>query len=879
MPLPGILRAGACFLLDQLNSKIISLFFTPIGKLMGQYIHLSLSRKKLIIMKKLMATPSKGQLQIVVIILLFVVITFSYFPSLLTGNVLDAHDLKTWAGMKNEIDEYRAKTGDEALWTNSMFGGMPAYLITTKYPAQITLYILNAVYDIPFPANLFIVNFALFFLLGLVFGINRWVSFTGSLAYGFTSFAFVLIDAGHASKFQTLMFFSLVVAGFYLAYNNRQYLGSLLTMIGLALMINSNHLQMTYYAGIMASVIVATYFVYALKEKAVPSFIKTSGMLAVAAIIAVGINLSLLYTTYEYSKFSTRGKSDLTVSNTNQTSGLDRDYILNYSYDAGEAVTAFIPRFKGGGMSEPLGENSAVFKLIESNQGKAKAKEYTKSLPLYWGSQPIASGPFYFGAVLCFLFVLGLFLVHSKEKWWIAAVVAVSFLLSLGKNLPFLANFMIDYFPGYSKFRDVKNIIVIQQFAMALLGMLAIKEVYLRKIDSKKFIHALKYSFAITGGFALIFAVIPALAGNFRGDTDVQLAQSGWPQQFIDALIADRKSVLRMDAFRSFVFVALAAAGLWAFWTKKLKAQYALVLWVVLILADLWPINKKYLNEGSFVAKRKAESPYIPTKADGIILQDKDPNYRVLNLGVSTFNDTSTSYFHKSIGGYHGAKMKRYQEMIEQHISREMQEIGTRLRNIKSQEDIDAVFAGLNSLNMLNTRYVIYNTEAAPITNTHALGNAWFVDNYKIVANANEEIASIKTLNVENNAVIDRAFEKELSGKTFRTDAQAKIELKSYAPNKLVYQSNSTSEQLALFSEIYYPKGWIAKIDGKETSHFRANYILRSMVVPAGNHEIVFEFKPQSYKTGNAVSLASSILLIVAIGGVVFIEYKRRKEK
>jgi len=829
-------------------------------------------------MKKLVANPSKGYTQILIIILLFVVITFSYFPQLFTGKALDAHDLQTWSGMKKEIDDHRAKTGDEALWTNSMFGGMPAYQISTKYPTQITSSILNAIYAIPLPANLFILNFALFFLLGLVFGVNRWVSFAGSLAYGFTSFAFVLIDAGHASKFQTLTFFSLLVAGIYLAYNNRQFLGSVLTLIGLALMINSNHLQMTYYAGIMALVIVATYFVYALKEKAIPGFIKTSGMLAVAAIIAVGINFSLLYTTYEYGKYSTRGKSDLTTANSNQTAGLDRDYILDYSYDAGEAVTAFIPRFKGGGMSEPLGENSSVFKLIEQNQGKEKAKTFAKSLPLYWGSQPIAGGTFYYGAVLCFLFVLGLFIVKSKEKWWIAVVVFLSFLLSLGKNNPILSNMMIDYFPGYSKFRDVKNIIVIQQFAMAILGMLAIKEVYLRNIDSKKFINALKYTFAITGGFALIFVVFPGLAGSFQGSSDAQLAQSGWPQQFIDALIADRKMVLRTDAFRTFVFVALAAAGLWAFWTKKLKAQYALVLWVVLILADLWPVNKKYLNEDSFVAKRKTESPYTLTKADEIILKDKDPNYRVLNLGVSTFNDTSTSYYHKSLGGYHGAKMKRYQEMIEQNITRDMQEISTRLRNIKTQDDIDAAFAGLNAINMLNTRYIIFNTEAAPLTNPHALGNAWFVNDYKMVANANEEIAAIKNIKAETTAVVDRKFEKELSGKTFRADAQAKIELKSYAPNKLVYQSNSASEQLAVFSEIYYPEGWIAKVDGKETPHFRANYILRSMVVPAGNHEIVFEFKPQSYKTGNAVSLASSILLIIAIGGVLFFEFKKKQK-
>jgi len=758
-----------------------------------------------------------------------------------------------------------------------MFGGMPSYLITTLYPGNLISHLLSIVNAIPRPANLLIINFCLFFLMGLLLGITPWISFAGALAYGFTSFVFILLGAGHVTKVQTLSLFALLISGVYLVYNKKYIPGAILAALGLALMLAANHPQMTYYAGIMVLIIGITYLVYAIREKTIKEFLKGTGILAIAALLAVGTDFAPLLSTYEYGKYSTRGKSDLAVKNDNQTSGLDRDYILDYSYDVGEAITAFIPRFKGGGMSEPLGENSEIFKLVEQNQGKEKAKDFVQTLPLYWGSQPIASGPFYYGAVLCFLFVLGLFIVKGKEKWWIVSVVVVSFLLSLGKNIPFLANMFIDYFPGYSKFRDVKNIIVIQQFAMALLGMLAVKEIYLRNIDSKKFINALKYSFAITGGFALLFAIIPGLAGNFRGATDAQLVQSGWPQQFIDALISDRKMVLRVDAFRTFIFVALAAAGVWAFWAKKLKAQYALGLWVVLIVADLWPVDKKYLNNDDFVSKRKAEVPYSPTKADNLILQDKDPDYRVLNIGVSTFNDTSTSYFHKSLGGYHGAKMKRYQEMIEQNISREMQEIASRLRNVKSQEDLDKVFAGLNSINILNTRYIIYNPEAAPLKNAHALGNAWFVENYKLAANANEEIAAIKDIKAESTAVVDRKFENEISGKSFRKDAQSSINLKSYAPNKLVYQSNSSSEQLAVFSEIYYPKGWVAKIDGKVTPYFRADYILRSMVIPAGNHEIVFEFKPQSYKTGNAISLASSILLILVIGGAVFVEYKKRR--
>lgn len=816
---------------------------------------------------------------IALIISLFVICSFLYFPSLLQGKAINPSDLKQFAGMSKEIVDYRANTGSDSNWTNSMFGGMPTYLISTKHKGNIFTVYFEFVNAIPRPANYLIVSFCLFFILGLIMGVMPWISFAAALAYGFATFIFILVDAGHMSKVNTLSYFSLLISGVYLAFNQKKLLGSLITTIGLSLMLTANHPQMTYYAGIMVLIIGITYLIYAIKEKKITEFLKAIGFLIVGAIIAVGINSGPLLTTFEYSKFSTRGKSDLVVKDNNQTKGLNRDYILDYSYDLGESLTAFIPRFKGGGMSEPLGENSEVFKLIEKSQGKANAKEFTKTMPLYWGSQPIAGGTFYFGAVLCFLFVLGLFIVKGKEKYWVAAVVAVSFLLSLGKNIPFLANFMIDNFPGYSKFRDVKNIIVIQQFAMAVLGLLAIKEVYLRNIESKKFINYLKYAFGITGGLALIFVLIPGLAGNFQGNSDAQLVQGGWPKEFIDALMADRKSVLRLDSLRSFIFVALAAAGIWAFWTKKIKGWHALALWVVLILADMWPINKKYLNNEDFVPKRKAEVPFTPTKADEIILTDKDPDYRVLNIAVSTFNDASTSYFHKSIGGYHGAKMKRYQELIENSISKEIQEIAARFKNIKTQEDLDGVMSGLNSLNMLNTRYLIYNPGAAPIKNPNSMGNVWFVEKCKIAANANEEIESVSKIDISNTAVVDKQFSNLVSGKNFRIDPSSEISLKSYVPNKLVYSSKSNSEQLAVFSEIYYPKGWIASIDGKETPHFRANYVLRSMVIPAGNHEIVFEFKPSIYNKGTKIAFASSALLLLAFGGFLFLEYRKRSNK
>jgi len=814
-----------------------------------------------------------------IIFLIFIVVSFSYFPAAFQGKVLDASDYNTFSGASKELKDFTKATGDEALWTNSMFGGMPAYLILTHYKGNVFQLYFSAINLIPKPVNYVIINFCMFFLLAIILGISPWIGFAGALAYGFTSYFFVLLAEGHVTKVQSLSYLPLLIGGVYMAYNKKILWGSILTAIGLTLILSVNHPQMTYYAGLLVLIIAITYFVFAIKEKTLSDFFKASGLLSGATILAVGITFGPLLTTFEYGKYSTRGKSELNEKEASKAKGLSRDYILDYSYDLGEALTAFIPRFRGGSNSEPLDEDSKTYKLLEQDQGRTEAQKLAKDTPLYWGSQPITRGPFYYGAVLCFLFILGLFIIKGKEKWWIVSTVVIAFLLSLGKSIPFLANFMIDYFPGYNKFRDVKGIIVIQQFAMAVMGILVAKEIYNRSIDTKKFIKSLKYSFFIAGGITLIFIIIPRLSGNFRGSYDeILIHNMGWPAEFIDALVADRMAMVRADALRTLLFVSLTAGALWAFWTKKIKAQYALGLWVILILADLLPIDRRYLNNECFVSKERANTTFLTTPADRFILQDKDPNYRVLNLSLDPFTDTSTSYYHKSIGGNNGAKMRRYNDMVYFNISREFQDILKYLENRTNLGNMDSLLSISNSLNMLNTRYIILDPNLAPVTNRYALGNAWFVDNIKWVDTPDEEVRAIKDINPEITVVIDRKLKKEIDAKVIGKEKNASIKLKSYTPNKLVYQSDNTTDQLAVFSEIYYPKGWIAKVDGKEVSHFRANYILRSMVVPAGNHEIVFEFKPQSYKTGNAVSLASSILLIIAIGGVVFVEYKKRKE-
>ncbi|HCY43721.1 MAG TPA: hypothetical protein DHV48_20700 [Prolixibacteraceae bacterium] len=809
-------------------------------------------------------------------VVLFLVISVIYFSPVLEGKKLQSSDGTQFKGMAKEIVDYRAATGKEALWSNNMFSGMPAYLTSTLYPGELFSKIQRTITAISQPVMILTLSFLFFFILCLLLDIGVWTAFAASLAYGFMTFTFVVMVTGHLTKAHALTYMSLVVAGILFAFRKNKIGGSLIAALGLTWMLSANHLQMTYYVAILVLILGITYLVFAIKEKTLPDFAKTAVLLIIAALFAVGTNFSRLYTTYEYGKYSMRGQSELTLNNESKTSGLDQDYILDYSYDLGEAMTAFIPRFKGGGMSEPLGTSSETYKFLAESQGATNAKKIVEGgMPMYWGSQPISGAPFYFGAVLCFLFVLGLFIVKGKDKWWLLAVFVFSLLLSLGKNFSVLTNLMLDFFPGYNKFRDVKNIIVIQQFSMALLGVLAIKEVYQRKISDAEFMKGLKYSFGITGGLALIFAILPGIAGSFTGNTDVQYVQAGYPQQFIDALMSDRQSALRMDAFRTFIFVALAAAGLWAYWNQKIKAQYAIVLWVALVMIDMWPVNKKYFNNGHFTSKKEVAVPFQKMPVDNEILKDKDLYYRVLNL-QNPFNDARTSYFHKSLGGYHGAKMKRYNELINYGITPEIQNL---IAGFKQGSPIDSVMNNLPVINMLNAKYYILDPNNAPLENPFAMGNAWLVKEVKIVESADQEVTSLKNFDPKSTAIVNKRFENELDG--FKSGSgEGEIKLTEYKPNYLKYEASvNGGSQLAVFSEIYYPKGWKSFIDGKETNHIQANFVLRAMVVPAGKHQIEFKFEPVSYYTGNKISLGSSILLLLAIAGYLVYVFKFKKEE
>jgi MFS family permease len=812
-------------------------------------------------------------------VVLLLVTSAIYFSPVLEGKILQQSDIIHHTGMSKEIVDFRKDTGEEALWTNSMFGGMPAYQISTLYQGSITRKVIGFILKIPRPISYHFLLFSLFYLMFVLLGVNPWLSFAGALAYGFTTFFFVILEAGHNSKALNITYISLLVAGILLAYRNKRWVGFFISLLAISWMISANHLQITYYAVILTAIIVVVYFIYAIKDKEISTFFINSAVLFAAAILALLINIAPLWTTYEYGTYTIRGKSELTKDASKESSGLDKDYILDYSYDVGEALTAFVPRLKGGSMRESLGEDSNVYKTLSGSQGKQNALRIANSLPLYWGSQPIAGGYMYFGAVLCFLFVFGLFITKGKDKWWIIAAVVISFLLSLGKYFPALSNLMIDYFPLYNKFRDVKNIIVLQQFAMAFMGVMAVSALYKNELSNKVLKKGLLYSFAITGGLALLFALVPGIAGDFTALSDARLTQAGWPEQLLEALRADRKMVLQKDAFRSFVFVALAAGVIWAYITKKLNPKVALVIWILLIFVDMWPANKRYLNNDSFVAQRTMANPYTISNADKAIHQDKDLDYRVLNLTVNPFTDASTSYFHKSLGGYHGAKLKRYQELIEHHISPEIQILGSRLNQGVNPDQVSEMFNQAPVIKMLNTKYLIINPNGAPIQDPNALGNAWFVNNFEIVENADEEIAALEGINPGSKAIVDKRFSEFVEGKTFTKDANGMIELIEYQPNNLKYKTKTATEQLAVFSEIYYDKGWDAYIDGEKVPHFRVDYILRALTIPAGEHTVEFKFEPKSYYVGNKISMASSILLLLAIAGFAFSEFRKRKKK
>lgn len=824
-----------------------------------------------------MKTLKEFWLSVLVAVVLFLIVSIAYMFPALEGKNISQHDITQHIGMSKEIEDFRQETGQEALWTNSIFGGMPAYLISTRYKTNLTRfihYVLNL-------NNWRPISFLFLYLIGfyialLCFGVNRWLSIAGAFAYAFSSYFFTIIVAGHNAKVLALGYLPAIIGGVYLAFNGRHILGSLIFGLFLSLQIFIVHLQITYYTFIILLIFGLYEIVSVIKEKRYLEFSKAFGWLLVAALLAIGSNFAYLWTTYEYGQYSMRGKPELTVDDEIKTGGLNKDYATEWSYGIDETLTFLIPNFKGGASVSALPENSKTYEFLKKIQNPKDAKENIKHMPTYWGEQMSTAGPFYAGAVVIFLFVLGLFLLKGRVKWWLLTVTIVSILLGWGRNFPLLTNFFLDYFPGYNKFRTVSMTLIMAAFAIPLTGVLVSNEIIRNGIEKKVLIKNLLNSLYVTGGICLFFILFAGAFYDFKASIDEQYIAQG-ATQFIDALQADRLMLLRRDAFRSLIFIALGFGIVYLYYIGKMSKGYFIAGLGLLILIDMWPVDKRYLNADNFITKRQYKNQITKSKADDFILNfdNSDLSYRVLNLSVSPFQDATTSYWHKLIGGYHGAKMRRYQDLIDHYIFPEIQLIIQTLRSGRISL-VDSTMADLTCLNMLNTKFIIYNPEAMPLVNNSHNGNAWFVDNVKIAANADEELQFLGSTDLSKVAVINKEFTSQLPEEV-AIDPSASIDMVSYKPNELIYKYSSSRPQLTIFSEIYYPakNGWKVTIDGKETPHFRADYILRALNVPAGDHEINFSFSPQSYYTGNKISLVSSGLLILLLLIFSIIEIKK----
>jgi hypothetical protein len=812
----------------------------------------------------------KKALPHLVAVLLFLLLPAIYFSPQLEGKKLNQHDTNTATGMAKEIIDYNKSHSDLALWTDSMFGGMPSYLVGLP-----TFSLISPIYSVATLNNWRPISFVFLYLLGfylalLLFGLNPWISLVGAIAFGFSSYDFIIIAAGHNTKAIAIGFMAPIIGGLYHAWKKNLWIGSSFVAIFLALQIYANHLQITYYTMLTVLIFGVVELYFAVKENVVRDFLKRSGIVALFALLALAANTERLWTTYEYGKYSIRGRSELTNNQSNKTSGLDKDYATGWSYGVDETLTLLIPNFKGGASMIDFGQDSSTADLLRTNN-VPNANTIVKQLPGYWGTQPGTSGPVYVGAIVLFLFVLALFLTTGAVRVWIISATVFSILLSWGRNFMPLTEFFLDYFPGYNKFRTVSMILVMASFAIPLMASIGLNKIFTEEIDKVKWKKALAWSLGLTAGISFLFFLLPGISGSFVSASDSQMPE--WIQK---GLIADRISFLRGDALRSTAFILAIALILWVYVAKKLKSNYALFLIAFLILVDMWNVDKRYLNNDNFVQEQKARNPYPMSKADKEILGDKT-EYRVLNLSVDPFNEASTSYYHKSIGGYHGAKMRRYQELIDHQISQELQQLGTKLSALKSETGVDSLFIGLNALNMLNTKYLIYNPEAAPLINTKTLGNAWTVKSFQLVDNADQEIAAIGNIDPGKQVVVNKKFQSLLENVKAATVESSKISLKSYSPNQLVYNYSGKGNEIAVFSEIYYPLGWNAYIGDKLVPYFQADYVLRAMVLQEGTYDITFKFEPVSYQAGKKIAMASSLILLLLIGFVLYKNISLRK--
>jgi hypothetical protein len=822
----------------------------------------------------------KKYLPHILVIFAFAVVSYMFTPQVFQGKVVNQPDIASWRGMANEIISYNeANPGkDPALWTNSMFSGMPATTISVKYKGDYTDYIYKLLFVGVRPPSYLLISLAGAFLMFLAFGVNIWLSAIGAVAVAFCAYNPQIIQVGHNSKMVAIAFMPWVLAAVAYSYRKKAFAGALLFALALSFQIKANHPQITYYLAIIILGYAISELVRYIKERKFLKYLKISGYLLVAGLLGVATNINHLWPTYEYSKYTMRGGSELRSENNSETEkekGLDVAYATQWSYSPGETPNLMIPNFNGGSSAGALSTDSETYKLLKDN-GYQGVNQIIRQMPLYWGPQPFTAGPMYIGAVSVFLFVLGLIVMKGGQKWWIAVVTLLAILLSWGANLMFLTEFFFKYAPLYNKFRTVSMVLVILQITIPLLAFATVDNMLKQGVEEKKFRKGLVTALAITGGFALIMTVIPSLAGSFSSPADTRL-----PGELRNTLIQDRISLLRADAFRSLVYILFTAGALWFTLVKKLKPAYFYFVLGVLVIADLWSVDKRYLNNSHFITERSFSDQYAKRPVDERILEDKDPDYRVLDLTVDMFNDSHVSYHHKTIGGYSPAKLQRYQDIIDYYLREEISRIGKDIGNSKTIEEAQSALGKYPVLNMLNTKYIIVGDKNPPLVNKEAMGNCWFVDSVTLVSDAKEEIMRLGQKDLGKVAIVSKTFENILPEIAYEnTDIADSIKLTFYSPNKLVYNSGASKDRIAVFSEVYYPAGWSATIDGEPAELFRADYLLRALAVPAGKHEIEFLYRPESFVKGAIYSKVSSgILLLLILFGLSFEVVSKGKKK
>lgn len=823
-----------------------------------------------------MKEQGKKVLTQALIVVFFIILSFTYFYPIIEGKVLSQMDLEHSSAVSVEAKTYQEAENRSITWTNSLFGGMPTYQIGGQYKQNIFSPILRLINHTILPyANVssFFLYLLGFYILLLSFKIDKWLSAVGAIAFALSSYNIIIIVAGHVTKTYAIGLMPIVIAGFIMIYDKKYWLGAITTLLGFGMQLATSHIQIIYYTALAVGLFVIFKFFWLLKEKNLKQFYKATGFAFAVVFIAILPNIPTMWQAYEISKYSIRGKSELSANQDNKGSGLDKDYAFAWSYGVDESLTLLIPNVKGGGTGY-ISENEKALANVDSQY-----KEMVGQQNQYWGNQPFTSGPVYLGAIIIFLFILGMFIVKNKIKWWIFAATVLALVLSWGKNFGLVSNIFFDYFPFFNKFRTVSMTLVIVSVTIPMLSFLAVKEVLEDKEFLKKNMKFFWYSLGITG-----FLLIIPLFFNLTSHQEVEyfnsyIKQNPQGAQQINTFVAEletaRKSILVADTFRSLIFILLGAGLLLAFSRiKGLKKYTVIAVLGLLILADMWTVDRRYLAPDDFQNKSKAKEAITPTPVDQFILKDTDPYFRVLNLTTSTFNDAFTSRFHKSIGGYHGAKMRRYQDVIDNYIGTYLQAIIGSLQD--TMGNVDNVLQQVQVLNMLNMKYVIVNPNQNPLYNVHAFGNAWFVDNYKFVESADEEIATLGTENLKRTAIINKnKFDiSNLPELLYSNDSSKYVNLIKYEPDKLEFEVNSSKDGFVVFSDIYYPVGWNAYIDDKPVSIYQVNYILRGLVMPAGKHIVKFEFKPAAVFVANKIAFAGSILVILILLGSFYMLYK-----